>query len=154
MKQEIGEHLQLESTLAEIASLLVKSDKSSTERAKGIISNFKVISGVLFGEKGHLKREEEVCTVENLRKWTTEVDLRKLNDDLHKVIPEFIDKMDGLIFIIYHLSDEQKMFWDERLPLIVTWFLFPARANKNIKVWTFAPHRRLTSAGKLAWTQK
>ena len=70
-------------------------------------------------------------------------ELRKLNTDIHDIISEFIDRKLSLVFIIYHLEAEEKLFFDERLPYILKNFMFPRWARKcNSGVWSFSsyPH--------------
>ena len=124
--------------------------------ADEIKQHFINIGEVLMGEEGHLKREENKFTVENFKKWNiTEQSLHIMNDDMHAIIPQYMNKMEGLIFIIYHLNDDEKAFWDERIPCIVTKISFPNKANERLGMWSLAPYQRLNkTSDKCTWYQE
>ena len=153
MQREAKEHLDLEVLLNSLMKSIDDSESSHKDRVSAIHKDFKSIGDVLLGESGHLAREDLIFTTEHFRQWTDEKTLRAVSDNLHSVIPQYMDKMDGLIFIIYHLSDEEKMFWDERIPYIVTNFFFPRRAGMAPGVWKLASHCR-TQNNNCTWYNK
>ena len=162
-QQESEEHQRLEKTINFIKTKLKNIDsnadnKTTEEAVAEIQSKFREIVEVLVGESGHLKREETKFTAQNMRSWgISEKKLREVNSQLHAIIPDYLDKMEGLIFIIYHLNDEEKLFWDERIPCIVTKFKFPSKANQRKSMWSLAPYCRNNgreeSKAKCTWHQ-
>lgn len=100
----------------------------------------------------HMEREDEFFDVKFFRKHWTEEDLRALHSKEHDLIPQFMDQKQALIFMLYHLTDEEKTFFDERLPWIMKSWLFPRWAQvEGSDVWSFATHARFDVDHKLSY---
>lgn len=157
IEKEIEEHLELEVTIDNIKRAIrsARQDQLAKDEAVAYVQGqFEGIGAVLLGESGHLNREEMKFSAAHMRSWgISENSLRVVSEQLHSVIPDYLDRMDGLIFIMCHLTDKEKLFWDERIPCIVTKFKFPRRAKKNNRLWALAPYCRTSAGGECAWYQ-
>jgi len=59
-----------------------------------------------------------------------------MHDEAHNIIVDYMDKKTNLVFMIYHMTDGEKQFFDKRLNFFVRWWLFPQWAKKEgINVW-------------------
>jgi len=65
-----------------------------------------------------------------------------------------MNRKTSLVFIIYHMTDGEKKFFDKRLPFFIRWWLFPKWANKEgINVWKYSSFfkRSVTKGSKLIY---
>ena len=120
---ESSEHEVLHRMLENLAVAVTKKDLSGARLILGEIH--KMFCESL--DSNHLAREEAVLTSDLLRRNCTQEEIKKLSDDIHGIIPTYMDKTKALVFMIYHLNDTEKAFFDERLPCILTKFIFPKK---------------------------
>ena len=63
---------------------------------------------------------------------------------------ERMDRKTSLVFLLYHLTEEERQFFDERLPFFLKWWLFPRWANvEGSEVFLHAPYCRLDAENNL-----
>eukprot|EP00735_Rhodelphis_limneticus_P011253 TRINITY_DN4332_c0_g1::TRINITY_DN4332_c0_g1_i1::g.21245::m.21245 TRINITY_DN4332_c0_g1::TRINITY_DN4332_c0_g1_i1::g.21245 ORF type:complete len:257 (-),score=33.04,Hemerythrin/PF01814.18/2.6e-10,Hemerythrin/PF01814.18/0.0025 TRINITY_DN4332_c0_g1_i1:251-985(-) len=133
--------------------LLVAQALEDLKNANGDRTKIRELwESLLPGLVDHLRDEESIMTDALFRQYCTEKELQNLNKQIHKIIDRYMHNGEALVFIIYHLDNKEKMFFDERIPCIVTRFMFPKWAAKAPKeVWSLAPYSRTDSKGNYAW---
>lgn len=138
MKVEGEEHCELHKCLEEI-DLAVKEKNLVNANIKMQVLYKMFCENV---DTNHLAREEHAMTDALYRTHFSEQQVKDLNTDIHVAIEKHMDRMEALVFMIYHLNDEEKMFFDERLPCIVTKSKFPKKANEKAALWRLTPFPR------------
>eukprot|EP00238_Polyblepharides_amylifera_P014383 CAMPEP_0196589408 /NCGR_PEP_ID=MMETSP1081-20130531/63457_1 /TAXON_ID=36882 /ORGANISM="Pyramimonas amylifera, Strain CCMP720" /LENGTH=275 /DNA_ID=CAMNT_0041912195 /DNA_START=109 /DNA_END=936 /DNA_ORIENTATION=+ len=145
-QQETEEHQALEGGLATLKTLCEGAAAGGDVENVSIQKIHEICDAILktmSGPEGHLAREEAILNVEFYRKYYTEAETKKLSQDIHKIITEHMHRGLSLVFMIFHLEDGEKAFFDERLPWFLKTFLFPRWAGKrSADVWKFASHPR------------
>ncbi|KAF4664411.1 hypothetical protein FOL47_005133 [Perkinsus chesapeaki] len=145
-EEEGHEHEQVSELLKNLDENL-KQDKIT--EAQGIC--LKISDMMCDNVNGHLVREEKILTPEAFRDHASEKEVKELSKQIHGMIAEHMNKMDSLIFMIYNLNDAEKAFFDERMPWIMTYLIFPMAANKKPEVFAHCAFPRYSSPGKLGW---
>ena len=107
----------------------------------------------------HLVIEEKHITEKFLRDNLELSEVYEVHNLTHDMIDTDNDIVDGgermdrktsLVFLLYHLTDEERQFFDERLPFFLKWWLFPRWANlEGLDVFVHAPHCRKDSNNNL-----
>lgn len=147
MKIEGDEHKELHECLEEIQSFVkVKNLAKAVERVQVLYRMF-----CENPETNHLAREENAMTQVLYRENFSEQQVKELNKNIHEAITQYMDRMEALVFMIYHLNDAEKLFFDERLPCIVTRSKFPKKANEKAALWRLTPFPREIK-GKMVYT--
>eukprot|EP01083_Nonionella_stella_P123352 371674_1 len=104
---------------------------------------------------GHLAVEEKILTADFFRDHCTEKDTKALSEQIHGgIIDEFMDRGASLVYFVYHLTESEQVFFDERIPWFVKSFFFPRYALRNnisATVWKFAPHAHFNASGSPCW---
>ena len=100
----------------------------------------------------HLGIEEKYITEKFLRDKLDLNEVYEVHNQTHDMIDTDNDIVDGgermdrktsLVFLLYHLTDEERQFFDDRLPFFLKWWLFPRWANvEGLDVFIHAPHCR------------
>ncbi|KAJ1491847.1 hypothetical protein T484DRAFT_1773273 [Baffinella frigidus] len=98
---------------------------------------FAALQKVMCARGGHLEREERLLTADFWRESAmTELELRDLNTDMHRIIGP------ALAFFVMNLSDEEKKFFDERVPYPVRKWVFPTYCEEIKKALPFCAFPR------------
>mmetsp|Transcript_11794 Transcript_11794/g.26847 ORF Transcript_11794/g.26847 Transcript_11794/m.26847 type:complete len:257 (-) Transcript_11794:291-1061(-) len=147
--EESKEHQALVETLARIEELEHKGGVDSLAEMGTIAQK---LVEIMEGDAGHLNREEKILTGEFFREHFAEKEVKQMSKDIHDMISrEGMDRGVSLVFMIYHLTDEEKVFFDERMPCIMRRFIFPRFAKReSTHVWGFASNPRW-SGGVAVW---
>ena len=100
----------------------------------------------------HLGIEEKYITEQFLRDNLDLSEVYDVHNQTHDMIDTDNDIVDGgermdrktsLVFLLYHLTDEERRFFDDRLPFFLKWWLFPRWANvEGLDVFIHAPYCR------------
>ena len=107
----------------------------------------------------HLSLEEKLITENFLREHLQLSEVYELHNLTHDMIDsdnviveggERMDRKTSLVFLLYHLTEEERQFFDERLPFFLKWWLFPRWANvEGSEVFLHAPYCRLDTENNL-----
>ncbi|KAF4664413.1 hypothetical protein FOL47_005135 [Perkinsus chesapeaki] len=150
LEEEGHDHEKVSQLLKELEKAL-KEDK--IPEAQEICAK---IGSMFEGDNGHFAREERILTSEAYREHckeaaATEKEVRQLSKNIHDMIGDHMDRTESLVFMIYNLNDAEKAFFDERMPWIMTYLIFPMAANKKPEVFAHCAFPRYSSPGKLGW---
>ena len=107
----------------------------------------------------HLGTEEKYITENFLRENLTLSEVYDLHYATHDMIDTDNDIVDGgermnrktsLVFLLYHLTEEERCFFDDRLPFFLKWWMFPRWAcYEGPEVFLHAPYCRKDTNGNL-----
>ena len=156
LEREEKEHAELGPLLEELAGLCAKAVGSKSDVVEEVDTTIRQVKTCVgrIGEilEGHLAREEACLTEAFYGAHWDAMGLRALSTKIHDLIPEFMEKNISLVYLVYHLTDEEKVFFDTRLPWILRSILIPRWASRcDLEVWSFAPHPRFDANGNAAY---
>ena len=107
----------------------------------------------------HLGTEEKYITENFLRENLNLSEVYDLHYATHDMIDTDNDIVDGdermnrktsLVFLLYHLTEEERCFFDDRLPFFLKWWMFPRWASyEGPEVFMHAPYCRKDADGNL-----
>ncbi|KAF4723793.1 hypothetical protein FOZ63_002255 [Perkinsus olseni] len=146
LEGEVHEHEEVSRLLADLEENLKQDKISDAQKICAAIRDM-----MCDNVNGHLVREEKILTPEAFREHATEKEVRDLSTAIHAMIKDHMNKMDSLIFMIYNMNDAEKAFFDERMPWIMTYLIFPIAANKKPEVFAHCAFPRYSSRGRLGW---
>ncbi|KAF4653661.1 hypothetical protein FOL46_009062 [Perkinsus olseni] len=129
LEGEVDEHEEVSRLLVDLEENLKQDKISDAQKICAAIRDM-----MCDNVNGHLVREEKILTPEAFREHATEKEVRDLSTAIHGMIKDHMNKMDSLIFMIYNMNDAEKAFFDERMPWIMTYLIFPIAANKKPEV--------------------
>ncbi|EER19819.1 hypothetical protein Pmar_PMAR018433 [Perkinsus marinus ATCC 50983] len=149
LEQEGHDHEEVSKLLDNLEKDLKKNKLDEAQKTCG------TIAGMMCDlVNGHLAREERILVPEAFREHATQKEVRDLSARVHDMIQDNMDRTESLVFMIYNMNDEEKAFFDERMPWILTYWIFPRAANKKVEVFGHCAYPRYSSPGKLAWYGK
>jgi hypothetical protein len=107
----------------------------------------------------HLGTEEKYITEKFLRENLKLSEVYDLHYATHDMIDtdndivdsgERMDRKTSLVFLLYHLTEEERCFFDDRLPFFLKWWMFPRWAYyEGPEVFLNAPYCRKDEDGNL-----
>ncbi|EER06404.1 hypothetical protein Pmar_PMAR006215 [Perkinsus marinus ATCC 50983] len=146
LKEEEHDHEEVSKLLDEMAEDLKLDKLAEAQKICGTIADM-----MCDPVNGHLAREERILTPEAFREHSSTKDVRELSTAVHAMIQDYMDKTESFVFMIYNMNDEEKAFFDERMPWKLTYWTVPRAANKKAQVFAHCAYPRYSIIGRLAW---
>lgn len=102
----------------------------------------------------HLEREEHSLTGQFYKEHASDEQVKAMRDELFKMI-DASKEIPGLVMmamLIYNLTENEKIFFWDRMPFFVRGFLFGrAVATVPVEVWKQAEFGHFDDNGKATW---